>query len=700
MVISKNAPSSFEERERRLASAGRTGGLPSTTIISKDAPSSFEERERRLASAGRTGGSTSKRGSNKGEGLKDVSRTPKEQVVKIEKAPIEEQPTIKTIDRKELIEEAPIDPVGIALQTKKREALRKSIKSGEQRSTRIPYTLSKSIQEQTKKQPSMISAAPTGIESVKQKAKLKIAAAGRALKSGFTLSPTAEGKGVNFFLSEQSTGLETLAFTAGTAGLIASFGTVPSKIVGGAVALNTKALALAGTKALPKVGRTVATFGVIGTRTAALGAAAFKGTQAVESVLRTPQQKIIARDPEFQRAAKAARVAETESFKDAPLFKKLKFEVTTLLGDKKEFNAAFTQEFKGEKPKEALALAQRARTGAGVGEAAAIFVESASIERGGRLLLKGFKPTAKGAFGVAFRNIAGLGAIEGGTTSFTSDIARGRSFNLAKAGISAGIGAGTAGTIGGFIATAGRTPAGKALQTVSYLTDADEFVGDKLADATGFFLGESTKKAPVFTFTNVLTNVPTDTPTKAAIFTPTDAQVRVLTPTSVFVDTFTGVGEQSKTAPAFSESELTPSFSTDTSTDIPIDTSTDVSTDIPTDTFVFVDVPTNTNTNVPTNVPTDVPVNVPVNVPTNVPTNVNVPVFVPTNPLAFGSLLGRGAFGSSKKKKKKKKGQQFSFTPSLTAIAFGIKGTTKQKIFSGFETRPIQNKKKKGVFSL
>jgi hypothetical protein len=35
------------------------------------------------------------------------------------------------------------------------------------------------------------------------------------------------------------------------------------------------------------------------------------------------------------------------------------------------------------------------------------------------------------------------------------------------------------------------------------------------------------------------------------------------------------------------------------------------------------------------------------------------------------------------------------FTPSFTAVAFNIRGSTKQKTFSGFEIRPLKKKKKK-----
>ena len=513
--------------------------------------------------------------------------------------------------------------------------------------------------------------------SFTDKIKRKASSFKTALISGFTFSPSPSGKDATFYRSEQATGLESTGWIIGKVGAIATLRPVGTAAKGVA-AINTKVLttfnAIKPVGKAAVVGKWITTRGYFLGRSAAVGEATYSGIGGAAKLYQTPEQKILARERGFTDAAQQSQTAERQSFKDKGYIKNFGYETTTFLGDKKVFEKTFREKYKGDDVEGAVQLALAQRSTTGYAELGAVFTQSASIERAGQFLLKPIKSTSKYAGRKAGTIIGSLGMIEAATTTITGDKARGRETNPNELAFNIAVGGLVAGTIGSWIYTGKNTPISKSLQKAVYLTDIDEYAGDKIADATGFFLSSpSNKKVPVFTstiaFTNTQTKVPVTQPTTQidpTLWADIQTKAAGITPTAAATPT------QTK-APT---SSITPTTTTPTNTKTP--------------SMIFTNVPTNTKTKTPTNVQT--------NVPTNVQTNVPVNVFTPTNPLAFGGMFfGRQTAKRGFTPTPTRKSQIGKYTPSFIAISLNIRGTTKQKTFTGFEIRKIQPKKKKKI---
>ena len=279
--------------------------------------------------------------------------------------------------------------------------------------------------------------------------------------------------------------------------------------------------------------------------------------------------------------------------------------------------------------------------------------------------------TKKQLFGKVSPELFKAGIKEAGIQEFGRQRYTGEEFSPTKIGKSAFIGGTTAGTLGGgIIATAvHRKGVSRAGLVGAYALDPAEYISDILAKP--LMRGKGTKLAKFGK--------------RIKVHTPSIPSPTITTPTPI--STRTTIRTRTRT----------PTISAPT----PTPTTTPLSTFLPT--------PTITTTPTPIITPTPTPISTSLFTPTTTSTTTttltptSTPIITPTFkgfglPPFFGSLGGGSgggiSFGFPKSKKQKK-----SYTPSLTAIGLGIKGTaTKGGILSGLGIRPLPKSKLKIKF--
>jgi len=179
---------------------------------------------------------------------------------------------------------------------------------------------------------------------------------------------------------------------------------------------------------------------------------------------------------------------------------------------------------------------------------------------------------------------------------------------------------------------------------------------------------------------------------------PTSTAMTIINPTTTVTNptTTTNFPTASRTTNVVS------SISTPTATEVPSNLPTTTQTNIPTRTTTSLvtetttAVPVLTNTQVPTETQTQTELFTQTQTSTRVTTSTNVNVFTtPNAPLLYwpkGGLLGGKRRVPSKKVKVKSK-----YTPSLTSLAFNVRGSkpSDKSISTGLFNRPLPKKKKK-----
>jgi hypothetical protein len=79
------------------------------------------------------------------------------------------------------------------------------------------------------------------------------------------------------------------------------------------------------------------------------------------------------------------------------------------------------------------------------------------------------------------------------------------------------------------------------------------------------------------------------------------------------------------------------------------------------------------------------------------PPTSNIPIFQAPPLFSPGVSFGSGGFSGNEKPKKKSKKRKYRYTPSLQAVAFGIKGKAPKGQLTGLEFRPIPSSSKTRV---
>lgn len=427
---------------------------------------------------------------------------------------------------------------------------------------------------------------------------------------------------------------------------------------------------------------------VSGASALAQAEAAYQGTRLIGRATENEQQRLIRQSAGYSDAYKVAFQAQDEAVRSRGIWQSIANELPVVGNylDRNTFRNTFTQRYMeaGYSPAQAEAaanLALRERNFASGGEAAGLLAVSRASESIGRREIafafekaeqKGTQILRNQAFGQIFKRtaprIAVAGFIEGATSEIIQEQARQRKFSPKDVALMGGLGAGTAGLIGGTIAgarAAQKNAVARFIEVGTYISDPFEKPGDILQDVTEGVTRRLTGRAPrVPVITGAITSndvlglgVNTNTPTKSnrgsVVPVLTNINIPTLTPTPTPM-------------PAWTPTPINiPSFAnTPTPTPVPVPTPTN--TNLPT----FAQ----TNTNVPVN--TNVPINVPINIPVSTPV-LRLP---PPVPLDFGfntSGYGRGS-GKRKTFLNELEASQKLFN-ELTVGGFGLFGATQQK---------------------
>lgn len=419
--------------------------------------------------------------------------------------------------------------------------------------------------------------------------------------------------------------------------------------------------------------------------------------------------------------------AEEKSLKNQPFYKRLGNEVSLLIGDKTTYKQTITQiaENRGLTGKEKtnfINAAMRARSAKGSGEIASYISIGAVSEIVGEGIIKtGFKTigktgkkftqkeASKKVFTEAFKDIALVGATEGGTQELIKQQVREQDINIKNIGFSAGLGALSAGILGGAIpatSTAGKKGLSKTLEIGSYITDPYEFLGDITAKGVikstskvtkrpittpAIFTAGSDKKQ-TFTF-----GISTKTP-KTKVQTPAGSigiGTPLQTPTKTKTSTQTQAKTQTKTPTLENLIIPFPSINTNTRTD------PDIITPVKPPVKTPVNIPTITNTFTRANTPasTETPTETNINTPTNIMSNIfsNVPTITPQlripPPIPL-SLQTGSSYGGARARKRTKFIDELSISQNLFKGLTGISGIPKP-IKRKSKTSKKKSKKKK-----
>lgn len=418
------------------------------------------------------------------------------------------------------------------------------------------------------------------------------------------------------------------------------------------------------------------------------------GTKATETLTTTPLQREILKDlrlkgirgQAFEEEAKALAQGGVKLPGGASVsLKSVAFEVSPFLSSRKDvFEKSVRRQlkergFQGPVLEETAQAISKQRTAVSVGEATGLITSGAGSEAFGRsnvarAFSKGFQTTTKDRvlgintkiFKRTFVPIAQAGFAEGVTQEVLQQQTREQPRNIKKALTLGGLGAVTAGTVGGIIAGSRVTSPGlsKVVETGSFIADPFEKPGDILQDvfesANKRITGRTPKRAQIVTTISPssIINVGTTTPTTTR--TPTTVPVKTQTPINP-IQNILGISTNPVTSPV-----KTP-------------TNAVVPSTVPVDIPIQSPVQTPTNPNVPIPINTDVPVPVPVNVPVNIP--VTTPIFKFPPPVPFGFDLSGGFGGSRGTRKRSKFVNELAFGKGLFNQLTGvnINNNTKRK---------------------
>lgn len=230
--------------------------------------------------------------------------------------------------------------------------------------------------------------------------------------------------------------------------------------------------------------------------------------------------KGIVGDPRIKEAEKAARAETVGKLRERGIFTSIVSELPfgERLGEnvfqkelKKELSS---MGFKGADLEKAVKATSRQRTSADIGEAASLLGISGIAEGVGRSLVRstarrGIQTTKKQLTGTLFRKfappIAAAGFIEGASQETAQQQARLREKDLKQQLVMGGLGAGSAGLLGGGIAALRPTKTGisKGIEFGANILDPFEKPGDILADVVGFSSRKITKRPKVSTFVQI-----------------------------------------------------------------------------------------------------------------------------------------------------------------------------------------------------
>jgi len=435
------------------------------------------------------------------------------------------------------------------------------------------------------------------------------------------------------------------------------------------------------------------------------GEAASIATQKLikERTLTKTEKDILSRE-ESQAAISAGFTAERAAVQEKGIAKTLAFEtpivnilpelipvksetkekIATAIRDKEAFREGVREEGKRRgltesQIKSLLSVAEKERKTRLFSESAGFVASSAAIEQTGRRIFAGrFKQLEKAGvvisekktFGTFFKEglkvFPVLGAEEGAVQEVIQARARGQEIKPLDIGISAGLGAASAGLIGSTIlgaGAAGRKGIAKGLETVVSIADPSEFFGDVTADiatagkriVTGTVTPQPTilqpspdKKTGVKVTTSVPTPIKlTEIKAKSPIPTP-------IKPPKVSIPTL-----EPSISPLIG-TRTTRGFSSPIPTPTPLPVFDGITPIVPTPTPIPQPTPTPIPVTPVIPTPTIVPTPLPISTPTNIPTFVGIPTTTPVvtagngilPPFPFG--LGGGGIGSGRKVKRKK----------------------------------------------
>ena len=388
---------------------------------------------------------------------------------------------------------------------------------------------------------------------------------------------------------------------------------------------------------------------------------AVKGTRAVTYVQSSPFQRSLIKDTKkMEQSQSVIRQAEQRRFWQP---RTSKHEKQSEFAVRSYWQA---QGLAGGKLAEATAISQQLRKTGLAGELIALPALSIQSELFGKALttkagLAGKTITGRyrgvKTFWEFAKPIGKAGFAEGVATELAYSESRYIPKSFKRVSIAGGVGAVSAGLIGGTIASVSvtRPKLSKAILAGAYIADPYEPVGDVLAKVASKTTSR-VLKIPVIT--PAITFSPTTT-TITTISTPTTIKTTTKVPASIFANVPT-------TIPASTLTAIT----------------TPVSTTIPTTTFT----PTSILTSIPATVPSIVPTITPTitSTPTAVP--IVVPVFkFPLIPIPLpGGGGGGGSFFGARRLRRVAK-----YQPSLFAKAFNITSMKAPMYSAGLGIRPM-----------
>ncbi len=593
---------------------------------------------------------------------------------------------------------------------------------GRERQRRSVSELKRLQAEESERRRISLLTAPGSITAAPKRSKL------RELKSdfarGFALGG-AEPETQRFTLGEQmrSGQVSPIVATAGIGVGLFSLGAGAPKALGATVKATKATLkgtraaraALEATKAAKATAKLRATRSFQFLKNIGLGVAEAKAipivTRKISKATATPEQRQVIGSLGFEEAVKAGFAAEKESVRAKGFFPALAGELpfTSQFLARGEFEKATRAQFekrglKGQALELRVQAALRQRTAGNIGETAALLEISRRAESVGRKGVvtaferagaKGVKFTEKKSFGTLFKltapSIARAGFIEGFSQEIAQQESRRLPTNLKEAGIIGGIGALSAGAIGGtIVGTKLAKPAvSKGIELVTFFTDPFEKPGDLLQDLTEVtqkrILGRTIrtpqiskvikeediitlgvrksakgfkrpKASAVFTFDPnpfiPITPTPTQKPPKIKDL-PDLSSIGVVTPSQVqkpgkpkapiisFATTPVSTPTEIPTLESIIGAPISPTITTPVQTPIPVDVPVDIPIVTPTQTVTNIFTPTGT----PTNVPINVPISTTIPIPVFTPLIRSPPPFIPGFglPSGFGRRRGKGA---------------------------------------------------------
>lgn len=263
--------------------------------------------------------------------------------------------------------------------------------------------------------------------------------------------------------------------------------------------------------------------------TTAIGQGIVIGTKEIGVQTASESDKRFLQDPIVKQAIGTAFAAEQAAAQKGGFINTVAFEINPALSQNKDVFGAtlrkelITQGFGLEGSEKAARAVSRQRKFISAGEAGALIGVSAGVEKIGRgLVVEGLENLARkrgtGAvtgivkgrvgtelFKVAAPRIAAAGAVEGFGQELAQQQSRNQPFNIKDAGMMAGLGAATAGIIGGGIAATSvtRPTTSKTISFLANIADPFEKPGDIVANvneaAARKFFGKQTKVPVVST---------------------------------------------------------------------------------------------------------------------------------------------------------------------------------------------------------